>query len=115
MTPTLNRRIIVQQQSTAQDGFGQPQQTWNQVYACWAEIDVQGSQLIYATSEFIEKTTHRITIRWTKSIVFQPNMRIVSTEPATGVTHTYNIEGILNPKQANHWLIFLCYEINGAE
>jgi hypothetical protein len=42
-------------------------------------------------------------------------MRIVFTEPYTGVVHTYNVEGILNLNQGNFWLTFLCYELDGAE
>jgi SPP1 family predicted phage head-tail adaptor len=114
-TPNLNRRISIQSQTTTQDAFGQEQQTWTTVYSCWAEIDVQQSQLIYNTAEFVSKVTHRIAIRWTSSQTFAPNMRIQFVESYTNVTHTYNIEAILNPKQANFWLTFLCYELNGAE
>lgn len=113
--PNLNRRISIQTQSTAQDSFGQQLQTWTTVYSCWAELDIQASQLIYSTAEFMEKVTHRITIRFTKSIIFQPNMRIVYLDAATNVTHTYNIEAILNPKAGNVWLTFLCYELAGNQ
>jgi SPP1 family predicted phage head-tail adaptor len=111
----LNRRIAIQQQTTTQDEYGQPQQTWSTVYSCWASNDVQQSQLIYSTAEFIEKVTHRITIRWTHSLVLQPNMRIVYTEPPTNVAHTYNIEALVNPMQGNVWLTVLCYELDGNE
>jgi SPP1 family predicted phage head-tail adaptor len=114
-TPNLNRRIAIQSQTTSQDATGQEQQTWNTAYSCWAEIDIQQSQLIYSTAEFMSKVTHRITVRWTPTPVFQPNMQIVFTEPYTNVTHTYTIEAILNPKQANFWLTFLCYELNASE
>lgn len=111
----LNRRIQIQQQSSVQDECGAPLATWKTIYTCWANVDVQRSQLQYETAEFIAKTTHRITFRWTKSVVIQPNMRIVYTEPSTGVTHTYNIEGLLNQNQGNVWLTALCYELNGSE
>lgn len=113
--PNLNRRIAIQSQTTMQDSFGQEQQTWNTAYECWAALDIQASQLLYSTEEFVSKATHRITIRWTKSQVFAPNMRIAYVETATGITHTYNIEAILNPKQANVLLVFLCYELNASE
>jgi SPP1 family predicted phage head-tail adaptor len=115
VTPNLNRRIAIQQQTTTQDAYGQPQSTWNTVYCCWAEIDVQQSQLIYSTAEFVSKVTHRITMRWTPTPVIQPNMQIVFVEPYTNVTHTYNIEAILNPKQANFWMTILAYELNSSE
>jgi SPP1 family predicted phage head-tail adaptor len=111
----LNRRIAIEQQTASQDTFGQPVQTWTQVYECWANIDVQQSQLIYSTAEFISKVTHRITMRWTSSVVIQPNMRAVYTEATTGVTHTYNIEALVNPMQGNVWVAVLCYEVNANE
>jgi SPP1 family predicted phage head-tail adaptor len=111
----LSRRIQIQSQSSTQDAMGAPAQTWNAVYTCWANVDVQRSQLLYSTAEFVSKTTHRITFRWTSSVVIEPQMRIVYTEPTTGVAHTYNIEGLLNENQANVYLVALCYELNGAE
>jgi len=111
----LNRRIAVQTQATTQDAFGQQLQTWTTAYPCWASIDVQNSQLIYSTAEFIEKVTHRITIRWTSSVVITPAMRIVYVEPTTQVTHTYEIQAVLNDKQANKQLILIAYELDGTE
>jgi SPP1 family predicted phage head-tail adaptor len=111
----LNRRIQIQQQTAAQDSFGQPSSTWNTIYTCWASIDIQGSQLIYATSEFVSKVTHRITFRWTNAVVIQPNMRIVYTEQTTGVVYTYNVEALLNTDQRNRELTALCYELNASE
>lgn len=111
----LNRRIQIQQQATTPGPLGQPSSTWTTVYTCWASIDVQNSQLIYATAEFVSRVTHLITMRWTSSVVIQPNMRIVYTEAKTGVVHTYNIEALLNTKQANRKLVALCYELNASE
>lgn len=111
----LNRRIQIQQQTTAQDDFGQPQQIWTMVYSCWAGISVVKGQLEYQTAEFVSKATHKITIRWTRSVVILPNMRVVFTEPAVGVVHTYNVEGLLNDGQSNVELVILAYELNANE
>ncbi|ADW69010.1 phage head closure protein [Granulicella tundricola] len=110
---TLNRRIQIQSQSETRDQAGQKSTLWDTTYQCWASIDVQQSQLIYSTAEFIGNTTYRITCRYTSSVVFQPNQRIVYTEPTTGVVHLYEIQAILNDKQANKLFIFMCYELNG--
>jgi head-tail adaptor len=110
----LNRLVQIQSLATAQDSFGQPQQSWTTVATTWACIDIQQSQLIYATSEFVDKQTYRITTRWTASVVFKPSMRIVYTDAATNITHTYSIKSIINPLESNFWLTFLCYELNGA-
>ena len=111
----LNRRIQIQQQTATQDSFGQEQQSWSTIYTCWASIDIQASQLLYSTAEFVSKVTHRIELRWTSSVVIQDSMRVVYVEPKTNVTHTYEIEAVLNDKQAKRQMILLCYELDGAE
>jgi SPP1 family predicted phage head-tail adaptor len=115
ITGKLNRRIQIQTQSTAPDSFGQPQQTWTTAYTCWASIDIQGSQLVYSTAEFIDKVTHRITCRWTSSFNFAANQRIVYTEQTTGIVHTYEIQAVLNDKQRNRTLILMAYELEASE
>ena len=112
---SLNQRVQIQQQTTAQDKFGQEQQVWTPVYTAWASISVQNSQLLYQTAEFVSKVTHRITLRWTSSIVIKPNMRVVYTEATTGVVHTYNVEALLNADQRNRILVILAYELNANE
>jgi SPP1 family predicted phage head-tail adaptor len=111
----LNRRVQVQSQTTTQDAVGQEQQTWSQVYACWASIDVLRGQLTPANSELVSKATHNITIRYTSSVLIAANQRVIYTEAATGVVHTYFIEAVLNPKQGNVELNLLVYEIAEAE
>ena len=111
----LNRRIQIQNQSTSQDEFGQPLTTWATVYSCWAHIGMQNSQLIYSTAEFVSKATHRIEMRWTSSVVISPNQRVVYIDPASNVTHTYNIEAVLNTDQKNRELILMCYELEAVE
>jgi head-tail adaptor len=113
----LNRRVKIQSQGTTElDAFQQPlPAAWNTVYSCWASIDIQGSQLLYSTAEFMSKVAHRITIRWTSSVVISAKQRAIYTEPTTGVTHTYEIEVVLNDKQANKQLILMAYELEAAE
>jgi SPP1 family predicted phage head-tail adaptor len=111
----LNRRVQIQQQTSTQSGSGAPLQTWSTIYTAWAEISVQTSQLLYETAEFVSKVTHRITMRWTSSVVIQPNMRVIYTENTTGVVHTYNVEAILNLEQRNRMLVILAYELNANE
>jgi len=114
-TPNLNRRISIQQQTSQADEMGQPLDSWTTVCDCWAAIDIQNSALTYNTAEFVSRVIHRITIRWSRSYTFAPNMRITYVDPATSVTHTFNIEAVLNPLQSNAWITFLCYEINATE
>ena len=115
---TLDRRIHIQSQSTAVelDSFQQPTTaSWDTVYSCWASIDIQASQLIYDTAVFMSKVTHRITIRWTSSVIIGAKQRIVYIEPTTAVIHTYEIVAPLNTKAGNRELVLLCYELEGVE
>ena len=117
-TGKLNRRIQIQAQSatTDLDAFQQPTAaSWQTIYNCWASIDVQGSQLLYSTAEFISQTTYRITLRWTSSVIFSAQQRVIYTEPTTGVTHTYEIKAVVNDKAANRQVMLLAYEISGQE
>jgi SPP1 family predicted phage head-tail adaptor len=115
---TLNRRIQIQEQDTPTvDAFRQPTEAaWNTVYECWANVDIQGSQLLYTPGEFIDETVHRITIRFTSSVIFSAKQRILYKEQTTNVLHTYQIKTVTNTQQqANKALMFLCYEIFGKE
>jgi SPP1 family predicted phage head-tail adaptor len=115
--PNLNRRILIQSQGTSDlDAFQQPlPAAWTTIYKCWASIDIQGSQLVYSTAEFMSKVAHRITIRYTSSVIFSAKQRILYKEPTTGVVHTYEIEAVLNDRQGNQWLILMAYELEAAE
>ena len=114
----LNRRIQIQAQSAGAevDAFRQPTAAaWTTVYQCWADISIQGSQLVYSTAEFMSKVAHRITIRWTSSVVISAKQRVIYVEPSTNITHTYEIEAVLNDKQSNKELILMAYELEAEE
>lgn len=106
----LNRRIEIQSQSTSQDSFGQPMTTWTTILCTWAALDIQGSQLLYSTSEFMSKTAWRITIRWQPSVIITPNQRVIYID-SLGSPHTYEIEAVLNDKAANKLITLMCYEL----
>ena len=113
----LNRRVQIQSQGTSElDAFQQPLPAdWNTVYECWASIDIQASQLLYSTAEFMSKVAYRITMRWTSSVVFSAKQRVIYKEPTTGIVHTYEIQAVLNDKQANRQLILMAYELEAKE
>lgn len=110
----LNRRIQIQSQSTSQDGFGQPQTTWTTVLCTWASIDIQGSQLLYSTAEFMSKVAYRITLRWQPNVAIAANQRVVYID-AMGTTHTYEIQAVLNTKAANKEIVLMAYELDGVQ
>ena len=110
----LNRRITFQTQATAQDAFGENQQTWTAAYQCWASIAIQASQLYYETSEFISNKTVRITIRWNPAFIVTPAMRVQYVEGATGITHTYEVKTVDNTNASNVEVVILAYELGAS-
>jgi SPP1 family predicted phage head-tail adaptor len=116
-TGKRNRRIKIQSPSTTElDAFQQPLPAkWDTIYSCWAAIDIQASQLLYSTAEFMSKVTYRITMLWTSSVVISAKQRIVYVEPTTQITHTYEVIAPLNTKAANRELVLLCYELEVEE
>lgn len=110
-----NRRITIQSQTCSQDEFGQPVDTWNTAYQCWAAINVKNGKQIYSTAEFVAKTTLQIDVLWVASFVFTPNQRVIYIENSSGVTHTYQIESISNADQANKIVSLLVYELGANE
>jgi len=108
----LNRRISLQSQSEAQDDFGQPLTTWTTYLQTWANIDIQNSQLKFATAEFVSKVTYRITIRYPR-VPVAANDRIVYTD--TMGQHIYEIQACLNTKAANKELVLMAYELDGVQ
>jgi SPP1 family predicted phage head-tail adaptor len=113
----LNRRIQIQSQSIPDvDAFNQPlPASWSTIYTAWASIDIQNSQLLYSTAEFMDKITYRITMRWTSSVQISAKQRVIYTESTTGIVHNYIIEAVLNDQQGNKQLTLLCYALGVQE
>ena len=116
-TGQLNRKIQIQAEQAGQvDAAGQPlPSSWATVRTCWANIDIQNSALLYETEAFVSKATHRITTRLSRTPVIAPQMRVVYADPYANVTHTYEIQSVLNPEQDNFLLVLLCYELDESE
>ncbi len=108
----LSKRIQIQSQSTTPDELGQPLTSWETVYTAWAAINFKDGKQQYSAGEFVSKNTLDILVRWTSSFTFQPNQRVIYTDP-TG-THTFNIESISNPDQSNKTVTLSVYELDGT-
>src|ERR1700748_3445106 len=97
--------------ATTVDEFGEPVDTWTTVYECWAAMNFTTGKQIYSTAQFTTKTAYNIEVMWHPDFVFQPDQRVVYKEKSSGVTHTYVIESISNPDQANKTIVILAYEL----
>lgn len=94
----LNRRIQIQQPSSAQDEYGHPLGEWETVSTVWAEIkDASGREYFAAQASQSEVQT-KITIR--KRAGVKPEMRVVYGEDI------YEIKAVLN--QTTRTLLLMC-------
>ena len=94
----LDRRIQIQQPSTAQDATGEPLTTWSDVAICWAHVqDISGRQYVAAGGVQNEVQT-QITIRHRTGLA--PSMRVLHAG------NTYRVEAILG--QDKRFLTLMC-------
>jgi SPP1 family predicted phage head-tail adaptor len=94
----LSRRVTIQQQSTTQDAYGQPVQTWTDVATVWAEIkDLSGREFLAAAAGQ-SATTSKIRVRFMDGIL--SSMRIVDG------ADIYNIKVVLREGKTS--LLLMC-------
>lgn len=100
---SLNRRITIQSQSTSQDKYGQPVQTWNDILSVWASIRPATGREVYASQGFVAQLSHVISLRY-PDVTVLTNMRVLYD------SRVFLIHGISNPDEANVQLNLLCLE-----
>lgn len=99
-------RITIQQQTTTQDSYNQPQDTWTDYTTVWASAVNKGGGEFYAAQKINAKTTEVFTIRYssiTKAIT--EDMRVKFG------TRTFNILHINNVDERNIELQLMCEEV----
>lgn len=100
----LNRQVTIASASPAQDAFGEPAQTWTEVFSCWAHLAALTGREVYALGAgFSSQVTHKVTIRYT----LQP---IVSGMRVMYGSRVLLVQAVQNPDEANLQLELLCLE-----
>lgn len=96
----LNRRIMVQRQTTTQDEVGQPVQTWSDYALIWADVRAQGG--LEAIRAGGVTSTVRVSMRVRFTIGITASMRVM----LDGVA--YNITAILPDLAGRRHMDLLC-------
>jgi SPP1 family predicted phage head-tail adaptor len=105
----LRDQIQIQQQTTAQDDFGQPQSTWTTVLTAMSKIASITMAERFQTAQFVAQISHRITLRWPGAgVTIQGGMRVMFG------TRIFQLQEVDNVEERNVTLHLLCLEINGA-
>lgn len=102
----LNRRIILQQRSTAQDTFGQQSTTWTDFATVWAKVEPLSGREQMAAQAMQSSVTHQITIRYQTQFADPKVMAAMrATLTKDGVTRIFNILDARDEEERRHSLI----------
>lgn len=116
----LRRKVEIQRQPDAVDTIGQQKLEWPTVLRTYAAIDDAVYEQRPAGHEAYDeglvssRSTHIITIRWTRSVQITPGMRVFFADQAYSppALHYYAIEWVENVQQRNVLIRMSCWEIN---
>jgi SPP1 family predicted phage head-tail adaptor len=96
----LNRRVVVQQQSTTQDAIGQPVLTWTTFATLWADIRHSSGVESIKADALTSTVRASIRVRYTRTIT--TGMRVVEG------TTTYNIVAVLPDMGGKEYTDLVC-------
>jgi SPP1 family predicted phage head-tail adaptor len=102
-----NRRVLLQQNAVTQDSMGDSVEAWTTLATVWAMIEPKASRENTEQRQLQGKVMHKVTIR------YRADMMPVQTGVRRRVVYgsrTFNIQGVLNPNEANEFLELTCEE-----
>jgi len=99
----LRHRITIQQQSSIQDGYGQPVSSWIDVATPWSSIEPLSGREFFAAQQVNSETTTRIKIRYLAGVVSK--MRVVYG------LKIYDILYVIDPEERHREMQLMCKEL----
>lgn len=100
--------IAIQSQTSTQDAYGQPLQTWTTICTLQGKIRVATQREVFQSNQLTSQVTHVIEAWWL-SVGIAPGMRAVYG------SHVYRIQAVNNLEERNMELRILCLELNATE
>lgn len=98
----LRHRVLIEQRQLAQDGRGDPVETWTAFAEAWAAVEpLSGRERFAARQEGSEVTT-RVRLRYLAGVT--PEMRL------SFAGRLYDIEAVIDPDERHRALVLLCVE-----
>jgi SPP1 family predicted phage head-tail adaptor len=99
----LNRRIIIQQPSAAQDAYGQPVAGYTTLATVWAAVEPLSGRQLFAAKQAQSEVSVQVTIRYLATVTTA--MQVVYG------THIYGIDAIIDYESRHESMVLLCKEI----
>jgi len=103
----MNRRIILQRPSTAQDTYGGPVRTWTDLGTFWAEIQPLSGRELESAQRMASEVSHQIVVRY--QAIFA-DTRQVAGYRAVYRSRIFNIHAALNEDESNVLITLLASE-----
>jgi len=106
-TGNLRRTLTIQRQTRTQDAVGQPVETWTTLVQRRGSIEpLNGREYLNASGEGSDTST-RIRMRYDSVTgTAKPFDRIVDESVSPMIV--YDIESVVNPRERNRELVFMC-------
>ena len=95
--------IKVQQRSESQDEYGQPVDTWTDLFADYAEVIRLGGREVFSQARVAADVDTRVTIRWRTGLKAKQRIMFEGT--------TFDIQSVL-PDQKRTLVEIYCKEVN---
>lgn len=92
------------------DSMGSPLQAWASYYECWGSIDIHGGQLLYDPSEFVDKTTYMLAVRYPGTTVSIAPQDRISCDG-----QTYVIAAVMDKDKFHRELTIIAYQLDQSE
>ncbi len=101
----LRHRIVIQQATEAQDGYGEPGLSWSTWATVYARVEpLSGREYFNSPADqTLAEVTHRITIRYRDGIT--PTLRVVWKG------QVFDIEAVIEVESRGRELHLICREV----
>jgi head-tail adaptor len=101
----LRQPIQIQSQSSTQDAYGQPQQSWSTILSCMGGINLLSMKEAFGENQLTSSSTDIWTLRWC-GVEIQPGMQLLFG------TKIFRIQAVNNVAERNVILHLLCLSLN---
>jgi SPP1 family predicted phage head-tail adaptor len=107
----LTRQVSFAHVSVAQDGSGQPINTWSNYLTTRAKMENLSGQQLYQSDSFTAQGIWRITLHYHAGIVSGDRCFYA---PSTGTPHTFDVQLVNDILERHRVLQLTCLEIDGS-
>jgi SPP1 family predicted phage head-tail adaptor len=98
----LRKRVIFQAETPTTDNAGGYALAWTDFMTVWADIKPMNGQKVFVDGHLEGHVTHHVTMRYVPGIT--TDLRMIYNN------RLFNIRGVLNLDESNHWLQVLVEE-----